>query len=145
MTVYAYHFVDTPWIKVGYAHPDVIQRASDGWWDCSHPQECCYKLDIHHVILLGTWEMTKEDEQKLHTHFHGDKLHRHSHTEFYTIYDWEIISEYLAQYPETERDEIYLPMKIPKQRYHKKRGKRGQRINKLAFFSLLRLSGHRSS
>ena len=116
MTVYAYHFVDTPWIKVGYAK-DEMTRAADGWWECSHPPECCYKLDIRHVTLLGTWEMTKEEEQKLHTHFHGDKLYRHSHNEFYTVYDWPFVSEYLAQYPETEST-FHPPMEMPKPRFY---------------------------
>ena len=120
MTVYAYHFVDTPWIKVGYAK-DALTRAADGWWECSHPQECCYKLDIRHVTLLGVWEMTKQDEQKLHAHFHGEKLQRHSHNEFYTVYDWRIINAYLAQYPSKETDAIHPPMEIPKPQFYKKR------------------------
>ncbi len=65
---YAYYFVDTPWIKVGYAK-DAIRRAADGWWDCSHPQELCFKLDISHAILLGVWNMTKAEEDKLSKHF----------------------------------------------------------------------------
>ena len=70
MPVYAYYFVDTLWIKVGYAD-DVIQRATDGWWENSHPEDLHYKLDIRHALLLGNWTMTKEEEEKLHRHFRG--------------------------------------------------------------------------
>ena len=120
MAVYAYHFKDTEWIKLGYAK-DVTQRAIDGWWDCSHPPEVCKKLDIRHVTLLGTWAMSKDDEDKMHKHFRGNILHRHSHNEFYTVHDWNIVQEYLQEYTQIEIPPFHPPMKIPKPNYHKKR------------------------
>ena len=72
MPVYAYRFVGTPWVKVGYEKHDVTTRAADGWWNCSHPPELCQKLDIRHVELIGVWQMSKEEEMAMHRHFHGE-------------------------------------------------------------------------
>ena len=122
MPVYAYYFVDTPWIKVGYAD-DVIQRATDGWWENSHPPECCYKLDIRHAIILGTWTMTKQEEENLHHHCRGSILRRYEHNEFYSVYDWQVVLNYLNQYPQTDNIIIHPPMQIPKIKFYKKRDK----------------------
>ena len=85
------------------------------------PPEVCKKLDIRHVTLLGTWAMSKVDEDKMHKHFRGNILHRHSHNEFYTVHDWNIVQEYLQEYTQIEIPPFHPPMKIPKPNYHKKR------------------------
>ncbi len=66
--VYTINFVDTPWNKVRYAN-DVTTKATDGWWECIHPPEVCYKLDIQHVVLHEVWGMTKKDKNKITTTF----------------------------------------------------------------------------
>ena len=120
MPVYVYYFVDTPWIKVGFDINDVIQRATDGFWENSHPQELCYKLDIRHAHLWGVWEMTKTEEQSLHHYFHGPILRRHEHNEFYSVYDWPVIRDYLNEYPQTDNIDFHPPMKIPKIKFYKR-------------------------
>ena len=121
MPVYVYYFVDTPWIKVGFDINDVIQRATDGFWENSHPQELCYKLDIRHAHLWGGWEMTKTEEQSLHKHFHGPILRRYEHNEFYSVYDWPVIRDYLNQYSQVDNIDFHPPMKIPNIKFHKRR------------------------
>ena len=120
MPVYVYYFVDTPWLKVGYAD-DIIQRATDGWWECSHPPECCYKLDIRHAFLLGVWEMTKTEEQSLHHYFRGPILRRYEHNEFYLVHEYQIILDYLNDYPQKDNIDFHPPMKIPKIKFDKRR------------------------
>ena len=121
MPVYVYYFVDTPWIKVGFDINDVIQRATDGFWENSHPQELCYKLDIRHAHLWGVWDMTKTEEESLHKHFHGPILRRYEHNEFYSVYDWPVIRDYLNQYSQIDNIDFHPPYQIPNVKFHKRR------------------------
>jgi hypothetical protein len=97
MPVYAYEWEDG-WWKVGFA-PDVLQRATDGWWAESHPRDLCGKLDVTSCRLRGVWDTTKAEEEGLHRHFAGGTLRRHAHNEFYRDDQWAAVEEYMERLP----------------------------------------------
>ena len=54
-----------------------MQRASDGWWESSHPTMLCGKLSPPHCELIGLWECKDEAEEKaLHEQFNEGVLKR---------------------------------------------------------------------
>ena len=59
-------------MKVGWAN-DSMQRASDGFWQNSHPKELCDLLCPPHFQLLGLWEGTQEEEKALHEQWNGSE------------------------------------------------------------------------
>ena len=71
-------------MKLGWGK-DPMQRASDGWWESSHPTMLCGKLSPPHCELIGLWECKDEAEEKaLHEQFNEGVLQRRDcHNEFY--------------------------------------------------------------
>ena len=59
--IYAFRFEG--WVKVGWVEDNPPQRASDGFWENSHPRDLCGKLCPPHCELVGLWEGAKEEEQ----------------------------------------------------------------------------------
>jgi hypothetical protein len=114
MPVYAYEWEDG-WWKVGFA-PDVLQRATDGWWAESHPRDLCGKLDVTSCRLRGVWDATKAEEEGLHRHFAGGTLRRHAHNEFYRD-QWPAVEEYM----ERRWPKLQIPEGTREVRYAKRR------------------------
>ena len=86
------------WVKVGWAS-DPTQRASDGFWENSHPKALCGLLYPPHFRLLGLWEGTQEDEKALHEQWNEGILSRKDcHNEFYEGSEWPKISRELCTY-----------------------------------------------
>ena len=86
------------WVKVGWAC-DPMQRASDGWWENSHPKELCGKLCPPHCELLGLWEGTQEEEKALQEQWNEGVLkHQDCHNEFYEASEWPKIFRELMTY-----------------------------------------------
>ena len=74
-----------------------MQRASDGWWESSHPtiekygeRGLCGILAPPHCELIGLWECKDEAEEKaLHEQFNEGVLKRKDcHNEFYEEMEW---------------------------------------------------------
>ena len=68
--LYAFRWKQEAWVKVGWGK-DPMQRASDGWWESSHPTTerygehgLCGKLAQPHCELIGLWECNDEAEEK---------------------------------------------------------------------------------
>ena len=92
MPIYDFQFVfldaegnvnNSPYHKIGFEKYDIKQRAVDGWWDCSHPEELCGKLDIRSVKLVRVWNLDKQTEVAAHKYMRGGTLKRKAHNEFY--------------------------------------------------------------
>ena len=88
-------------MKLGWGK-DPMQRASDGWWESSHPtiekygeRWLCGKLAPPHCELIGLWECKDEAEEKaLHEQFNEGVLKRADcHNEFYEEVEWPKIKE----------------------------------------------------
>ena len=76
------------WVKLGWAR-DPMQRASDGFWENSHPTDRFGKLCPPHCKLIGLWEGTKEEENALQEQFNEGILKKGDvHNEFYPIEEW---------------------------------------------------------
>ena len=68
-----------------------MQRASDGWWENSHPTDLCGKLSPPHCRLIGLWEGATEEEEALQEQFNEGMLKKSDvHNEFYPIEEWPI-------------------------------------------------------
>ncbi len=115
----------TVWHKIGYDQYNIRQRAIDGWWDCSHPEELCGKLDVRHVKLIRVWwKLDKKTEQDAHKMARGGTLKRKAHNEFYAEgSDYELMLTILGgQYQYiTDAGNIHPPMVIPPVRYQKEK------------------------
>ena len=92
MPIYDFQFVfldaegnvnNSPYHKIGFEKYDIKQRAVDGWWDCSHPEELCGKLDIRSVKLVHLWHLDKQAEEAAHKHMRGGTLKRKAHNEIW--------------------------------------------------------------
>ena len=81
--LYAFRWSQEGWVKLGWGK-DPMQRASDGWWESSHPtiekygeRGLCGKLAPPHCELIGLWECKDEAEEKaLHEQLNGGALKR---------------------------------------------------------------------
>ena len=94
--LYAFRWKQEGWVKLGWGK-DPLQRASDGWWESSHPtiekygeRGLCGKLAPPHCELIGLWECKDEaDEKALHEQFNEGVLKRKDcHNEFYEETEW---------------------------------------------------------
>ena len=115
-----YAFAWEGWVKVGWSKTP-MQRASDGWWENSHPTDLCGKLCPPHCKLIGLWEGTKEEENALQEQFNEGILKKGDvHNEFYPIEEWPKIYRDLT----THHKELPLQMEYPpKSKYEKARKK----------------------
>ena len=97
--IYAFRW-EEGWVKVGYVDKDPIQRASEGWWENSHPTQLCKKLGPPYCEFIGLWKCENEaDEKRLHEQFNeGILKHNDSHNEFYEILEWPKIYRDLMMY-----------------------------------------------
>ena len=94
---------------MGWAR-DPMQRASDGWWENSHPTALCQKLCPPHCELIGLCEGSKQAEEALQEQIsEGALKHQDCHNEFYEASEWpniyrELMSHHtplplLTEYP----------------------------------------------
>ena len=95
-----------------------MQRASDGWWESSHPttekygeRGLCGKLAPPHCELIGLWECKDEAEEKaLHEQFNEGVLKRKDcHNEFYEETEWPKIYRELCTW--------FTPLPLPAEEY----------------------------
>ena len=94
--LYAFRF--DSWVKLGWSKTP-MQRASDGFWENSHPTDLCGKLCPPHCKLIGLWEGTKEEENALQEQFNEGILKKgDAHNEFYPIEEWAKIHRDLMTY-----------------------------------------------
>ena len=96
-----------------------MQRASDGFWENSHPTDLCGKLCPPHCKLIGLWEGTKEEENALQEQFNEGKLKKGDvHNEFYPIEEWpKIFRDLMTHHKEMPLQTNYPP----KSKYEKAR------------------------
>ena len=111
-----YAFAWEGWVKVGWSKTP-MQRASDGFWENSHPTDLCGKLCPPHCKLIGLWEGTKEEENALQEQFNEGILKKgDAHNEFYPIEEWAKFYRDLM----THHKELPLQMEYPRNRNTKK-------------------------
>ena len=119
MPIYAFQW-EEGWVKLGWAN-DAMQRASDGWWENSHPTDLCGKLCPPHCELTGLWEGTKEEEKALQEQFNEGMLKKGDvHNEFYPIEEWPKIYRDLM----THHKEMPLQINYPPASGHEKARKK---------------------
>ena len=91
-----------------------MQRASDGWWESSHPtienygeRGLCGKLSPPHCELIGLWECKDEAEEKaLREQCNEGVLKRADcHNEFYEEMEWPKIYRELCTW--------FTPLPLP--------------------------------
>ena len=111
--LYAFRWKQEGWVKLGWGK-DPMQRASDGWWESSHPtiekygeRGLCGKLAPPHCELIGLWECKDEAEEKaLHEQFNEGVLKRADcHNEFYEEMEWPKIYRELCTW--------FTPLPLP--------------------------------
>ena len=118
MPIYSFQW-EEGWVKLGWAN-DAMQRASDGWWENSHPTDLCGKLCPPHCELTGLWEGTKEEEKALQEQFNEGMLKKGDvHNEFYPIEEWPKIYRDLM----THHKEMPLQINYPPASGHEKPGR----------------------
>ena len=102
--LYAFRWKQEGWITLGWGR-DPLQRASDGWWESSHPtiekygeRGLCGKLAPPHCELIGLWECKDEaDEKALHAQLNEGVLKRKDcYNEFYEEMEWPKIYRELS-------------------------------------------------
>ena len=104
--LYAFRWKQEGWVKLGWGK-DPMQRASDGWWESSHPTMLCGNLSPPHCELIGLWECKDEAEEKaLHEQFNEGVLKRKDcHSEFYAETEWPKIYRELCTW--------FTPLPLP--------------------------------
>jgi len=120
--LYIFRFEGNDYYKIGYSK-DAWQCATDGWWDRNHPSALCKKLDINHCSLVGLCSANRDDEEKLHTHFHGPAK-RGQPREFYSENEMAQIKTYM-----TEHFRVAQPEMIKYRPYSEKRSINPPRMN----------------
>ena len=113
--LYAFRWNQEGWVKLGWGK-DPMQRASDGWWESSHPtiekygeRGLCGKLTPPDCELIGLWEVSEEAEEKKPAPNEGVLKHGGNHNEFYEESEWPKIYRELMTW--------FAPLPLPPANY----------------------------